>query len=369
MEEANLLRARRLARENQWWTLVVSCMQGLVILYEYQGRFAEYARLVEDVRLEFCTVDYEPVKDREEDYLVVMGYLVSLATRYEFDSTKAITLQKKLSEYCRKKAARIIELASDTPLDRTQHYLLHTFAVSLSELATLKKRAGDSACILDYKEAIATYERVGSRSSEAVTQWNLGNAYKDLPDVRDLNAAESAYSRSMDLLEPQDNWGRSKCVEQIGMVHFERFEEARERGESPETIVAHFLKAEQCYQEALELCPKDALNELAAIHGDLGGLYLSVSQYGAARKHFEEGLKVAEAVGDRYGTGLSRISIAFTYSFESATGDQNQRANLVRAVAYAEAALRDFKYYGGRAAKEERNAQDLIDQINHRLGK
>jgi hypothetical protein len=40
LEEANLLHARRLARRNQWWRRVISCMQGLDNLYEYQGRRA-----------------------------------------------------------------------------------------------------------------------------------------------------------------------------------------------------------------------------------------------------------------------------------------------------------------------------------------
>ncbi len=37
LEEANLLHARRIARRNQWWSPVTSCMQGLYVLYDYQG--------------------------------------------------------------------------------------------------------------------------------------------------------------------------------------------------------------------------------------------------------------------------------------------------------------------------------------------
>jgi len=31
------------------------CMQGLRVLYEYQGRTAEWARLVEEIRHDYCT--------------------------------------------------------------------------------------------------------------------------------------------------------------------------------------------------------------------------------------------------------------------------------------------------------------------------
>ncbi|MFL6213823.1 MAG: hypothetical protein ACJ74J_07985 [Blastocatellia bacterium] len=44
-----------------------------------------------------------------------------------------------------------------------------------------------------------------------------------------------------------------------------------------------------------------------------------------------------------------------------------QRAFLLRARAYAEAALRDFKHYQGRAAKDEADAQSLLDSINQDL--
>ena len=39
------------------------------------------------------------------------------------------------------------------------------------------------------------------------------------------------------------------------------------------------------------------------------------------------------------------------------------------ARAYAEAALRDYQHYQGRAAKEEANAQRLLDLINQALAK
>ena len=38
LEEANLLHARRAARRHGWWGRVTSAMQGLRVLYEYQGR-------------------------------------------------------------------------------------------------------------------------------------------------------------------------------------------------------------------------------------------------------------------------------------------------------------------------------------------
>jgi hypothetical protein len=44
-----------------------------------------------------------------------------------------------------------------------------------------------------------------------------------------------------------------------------------------------------------------------------------------------------------------------------------QRDLLHRAQAYAQAALRDFQHYQGRAAKEEADAQELLARIAQAL--
>jgi hypothetical protein len=52
-EEANLLHARRLAREYGWRREVISAMQGLRKLYSHAGRPAEWKRLVEEIVPDF----------------------------------------------------------------------------------------------------------------------------------------------------------------------------------------------------------------------------------------------------------------------------------------------------------------------------
>src|ERR1044072_5292335 len=76
LEEANLLHARRLARRNHWWSSVISCMQGLRSLYQYQGRTAEWARLVEEIRPDYSTDEDQPVSGWEAEYSQVMDYRV-----------------------------------------------------------------------------------------------------------------------------------------------------------------------------------------------------------------------------------------------------------------------------------------------------
>ena len=77
-----------------------------------------------------------------------------------------------------------------------------------------------------------------TRQAEAIVEYNLGNAYKNLPAIRDLDAAEAAYRRSLNLCNPNDDLGRSKCINQIGMVHHGRFLDALQRKEPAETLAA-----------------------------------------------------------------------------------------------------------------------------------
>mgnify|MGYP006206274945 CR=1 FL=1 len=81
-QEANLLRARALARHNGWWRAVVHAMQGLEILYLHTGRQDEWQRLVSETVPELVDPETEePLPGREELREVINGYVLQLAGR------------------------------------------------------------------------------------------------------------------------------------------------------------------------------------------------------------------------------------------------------------------------------------------------
>jgi len=369
LEEANLLHARRLARRNQWWDPVTSCMQGLRSLYEYQGRTAEWARLVEEIVSDYCTADDEPISDREDAYTLVMDYRVRLARHHKRDLAKAAALQEKRVESDRRQAATVLALPADAPLDKKQRNRLRTLAMSHGPLGQILQEAGNTECLQHYQEAIRILRRIADKPAEAVAEFNLGHAYMQLPSIRDLDAAEAAYRRSLDLCDPNDALGRSKCIKQIGMVHHERFRDAREHEDPPDTLLRHVQAAQNHYLDGLRLCPKDALTVLAPIHGQLGTLYAELRQIEDARDHYEQATQYFEKMGDHLSAGSVRFNIALMYAqaSQSQTRPSHQRDYLLRARAYAQAALRDFQHYQGRAAEKEANTQALLDKINKDL--
>lgn len=300
-----------------------------------------------------------------------MGYRVELAHNHEHDLAKAAAFHEKLVEWGRQRAAATLALPADTPLDDEQRNRLRTLGVSLAQLGHTRRDDGNPDCVADYREAIDIYRRIGDKAVEAITEYNLGQAYKDVPAIRDVDASEAAYQRSLDLHDPNDALGRSKCINQIGMVHYDRFLDARERNEPVETLLRHAQTAEKYCLDGLQLRPQDALTDLGPAHNGLGNLYGDIGQQDKAREHYEHAAQYFERAGDHFHAGTVRTNMALMYSRASERENQpsQQRSSLLRARAYTEAALRDFQHYKGRAAKDEADAQGLLDNINQALAK
>jgi tetratricopeptide (TPR) repeat protein len=369
LEEANLLYARSSARRHGWWNLLTSAMQGLHELYDYQGRRSEWARLVAEITPDYCTPDDAPVPGREDQYNLVMAYRVRLARDYDRDLPRAAALQEKVVEWGRRQAAPALALPPDAALDPGQGNRIRTLGVSVFALGQILREQGNPDCVTAYEESIRYTQRIQDTAAEAITHYNLGTAYKDIPAIRNLDAAEAAYRRSLALHDPNDALGRARCISQIGMVHHERFDESRRRGEPAETGLKHAQAAEAHYLQALALCPPTALADVGPFHNQLGNLYYEVGQTERAREHYEKAALHAEQIGDRYHAGGVRFNMALMYleAAEREAAPARRRDLLQRALAYAQAALRDYQHYQGRAAADEAKVQGLLDLIQEAL--
>jgi tetratricopeptide (TPR) repeat protein len=368
MEESNLLHARRIGRRVGLWGPVIGAMQGLRSLYDYQGRGAEWARLVEALVPDYCTADAGPVPGREDDYRVVMEYRVRLAQDRDRDLDRAADLQSWMIDWDRTWAAEALALPPDAPLDAEQRNRIRTLGVSVAMLAHLLRDRGDPACADRYRETIGYHRRIGDTPGEANGRYNLGRAYAEVPAIRDLDAAESAYCLSLALRDPNDALGRSACIKQIGMVHHARFREAHAEGSPKSDLLRHARAAESAYLEALALCPAGAVDR-GPMHNELGNLYDDVGQTQRAREHYENAIRIHDRTGDCYGAGQTRFNLALLYrqSAEDEPTPYRRRDLLRRAEAYAQTALEDFRHYQRRAADWEARAQQLIDLIAQAL--
>ena len=371
LEEANLLHARRTAHRHGWWDRVISAMQGLDELYGYQGRLSEWSRLVAEITPDYCTPDDGPIPGREDLYSLVMYSRVSLARKYDHDFPRAAALQEKVVAWARQQAALALALPGDAPFHPDQRNRIRSLGISVFTLGQILREQGSPECVAAYKESIRHLQRIQDTAAEAISHYNLGHAYKNIPAIRNLDAAEAAYQRSLALIDPSDALGHCRCIGQIGMVHQERFSESRQRGEPEETLLKHAQAAEQHHLKALALCPATALTDLGPAHNQLGILYAKVRQTDRAREHFEKSVEIFEQTGNHYDAGQTRFDMALMYlqSSERESAHSRQRDLLFRAQAYAQAALRDFQRYPGRAANMEAEAQGFLADIAQALTK
>ena len=368
LEEANLLHARRTALRQGWWASVTSPMQGLRNLYEYRGRLSEWSRLVAEITPDYCTPDDAPIPGREHEYGLVMGYRVTLAKDHDRNLPQAAALQEKLVELHRQQAATVLALPPDAALGPNQRNCIRSLSVSVFTLGQILMGQGSPACVAAYEEAVRLDHRIQDTVGEAADNFNLGHAYKNIRAIRDLDAAEAAYQRSLVLRIPSM---RYMSLFQIGSVYHERFDECRKRGEPTATVLKHAQTAEQHYKQALALCPTTAITDLSPINNNLGALYRSSGHTERAREHYEKDVQICEQTGDRYGAGQTRFNMALMYleAAEQESTLARQRDLLLRAKAYTQAALRDFQHYQGRAAADEAKAQQLLAGIIQALVK
>ncbi|WP_295449881.1 hypothetical protein [uncultured Thiodictyon sp.] len=131
----------------------------------------------------------------------------------------------------------------------------------------------------------------------------------------------------------------------------------------------HAQAAEAQYRQALDLCPAGAIADLGPMHQALGALYGVMGQTESACEHYEQAVHLFEQISDHHGAGTTRFNVALLYlnAAEREPAQPRRRDLLHRAQAYAQAALRDFRHYQGRAAADEARAQQLIAAIAQAL--
>ena len=253
-EEANLHHALTLARAAQHWDDALGCLQGLRVLYERTGRDGEWARLVTDITPDFIDpATGGPLPGRDNQWNIITDYRVRLAAAARHWPA-ATRLQNALIAWARDRAGTALA-TPDGQLTPAQHNQLRSLAVSLELLGHILLEQDDPGCFPYYEEALGLYQRIGARAEEARLALTLGNAYKDVPGLRDLGQAEHWYQHSLSHRANNDRVGQAKTLGQLGSLAYQRFLEARAAGAAEPVLLEHLNEALRGYQQALALIP------------------------------------------------------------------------------------------------------------------
>jgi tetratricopeptide (TPR) repeat protein len=353
VEEANLLHARRLARAHRQWDQLIDTMQGLDLLYQRQGRAAEWARLVTEITPDLADpITDQPLPGRHDQWTILTGYRIHIAhgARDWPTATRLLTL---MIGHHRQEAAAVLA-ADPTHLGDHDRRRISNLAHDHEHLGHVRREQGQADCIHSYQQAADLFRRINDRSGLAVLAFNLGHAYLTIPALRDLNRAEHHYRESLTLRAEHDQIGRARITAQLGIVAWERFHAAR-AGVAPATvIIGHVRTAAECCHQALAQLPADAITEQATVHNMLGAIYHEAGQPDTALTHYQKAINYFETAGDQYRAGVVRRNIARLLGRAGRHSD---------ALAYARAALADFASYGPAAATEADKTRHLSTWI------
>jgi tetratricopeptide (TPR) repeat protein len=242
-------------------------------------------------------------------------------------------------------------------LNSVQRHQIRELAVSLEELGHILNVQGDPGCLPYYQEALGLYERIGGRQEEANLTHSLGNAYLEVPGLRDLDQAEQWFQRSLRLSAGSDRLGQAASLGQLGAVAVGRFEDARAAGEAGPVLLEHLNAALRYCQQALSLTPADDHQSRATVENQLGVVYARAGDVGQALRHFQQSLQHKEASGDIYAAGETRYNIALLLAGDGRVTD---------ALSYARAALDNFQQAGPGAAAAAADTERLIAGLQQR---
>ena len=353
IEEGNLHHALTLARSAGQWADAVGCLQGLRLLYARTGRNVEWGRLVAQVTPAFIDpATGGSLPGREEQWHIITDYRVRVA-RAARDWPVATRLQDLAIARNREQAAAALAAPASqlTPEQRNQ---IRNLSVSLELLGNILREQQAAGCLPYYEEALGLYRRIGGRTEEGRLALTIGNAYRGVPSLLDLDQAEHWYQYSLDHRTEHDLVGRARTLWGLGNVAQERFLKAETADAGEPVLLGHLNAALRGYLQALDLIPADDAEDLAGIHGQLGNIYGYAGDTARALHHFQQAIKYQEARGNFYGAGLTRYNIAVLFKNDGRTGD---------ALLYARAALNDYERTGPGAAREAAEAQNLITRL------
>jgi tetratricopeptide (TPR) repeat protein len=318
---------------------------------EYRVLFAESTRdWAEAERLQKVCVEWE----RRRVEAILESRLAGTDQANTQDNARALGSDPLVSspgqpQALRDRLAAVLQRLTDR--DRDQ---IRALASSLHHLGVIQHRRGESACVEIYAEAHGLAAEIVDRAGAVACAFNLGTAFKDLSDIRDLDLAEYFYRSGLRLCDEHDRLGQSSGHVHLGQVALERFRDARAAGKPEAEQLEHINAALNSYLKALDMTPDGDVNKLAIVHDWLGVLYSNAGYHDRALPHYRESIRFREASGDIYGAAETRFNVALALARGGRFSD---------ALVYALEAQAGYSSLGSAGSVAVREAQKLIEQI------
>jgi tetratricopeptide (TPR) repeat protein len=347
MDEDNLHFARSLAIANGWWSALIGTMQGLLVLYDNTGRVALWSNLVDELRSVFEGAGSGgPILGRESGWAQMMSYRVRNA-RYQRNWNEAERLQRRLTDWRTRSGS-----------DRHDENFIILRARDLENLANALLEQGKRECLNVYKDAMEMYSRVDP-SKAAGCAYRIGNAFTDLPALRDLDKAEEWYLRSIQLARENDALGRSLPLGALGQVAFHRGTEALQAMRVEESF-GHLMNSIERTKQALLILPSDYVEHRALLQNKLSACYSMLGSHQDALSYNRQAIAGFEACGMPFQAARARFLAAVILKRLHRYGDALEYAR------YAHSMLRSLTTLDPGAAEVLRATEKLLVELQQR---
>jgi tetratricopeptide (TPR) repeat protein len=299
-----------------------------------------------------------PLRGREDQWTIVTAYRVYLA-REDRNWPEAERLQRLCVDWDRQRAEPALAPMPDNR-NALQQSLIRSSGASLHLLAQIQRDQESPTCAQTYREALALAGASGDTAAQATCAFNLGHAYTNLAALRDLDEAERWYRQSLALRNADDTVGRGLCLAQLGRVAYERFKDAQTAKHSVEELGHHLTESAQLYGQALDMTPTTDVTSRGIILNQLGNIWGEAGDIDSALHHYRQCIRSRDEVGDIFAAGQTRFNVAVVLL---------RAGRLADALAYAVAALANFRTFGDRAAADKQAAERLIAYIEEAVAK
>jgi tetratricopeptide (TPR) repeat protein len=353
-EQDNLLAALHLARTYGWWPTVLCAMQGLRHLYNQTGRGTAWRGLVYDVLPDLMDPTSDGPLAGRDDLWRIVGECRGEIALQEGELAEAERMQQVCVDWDLQRAQPAFQATSEGRDEELRH-VARTLGASKQSLAYIQRQRRNPSCAANLRDALEYARAIGDTLGQATSAYNLGHVYIEIPELRNLDEAEGWFLKSVELHDPDDGIGRSRCIGSLGLVARERFKEAATAGRPAEELVDHLLEAARLYEQSLEMIPATNVVDRGINHHQLGIIYGLLGDIDRALHHYQLDIRLCEQAGDIKGAGIARQDAAKTLG---------RAGRLSDARAYAEAALANFRTFGDRAANDIKSVEELIAKID-----
>ncbi len=157
-------------------------------------------------------------------------------------------------------------------LTNAERNVVRTHGANLFRLSENQRAQLSRECTRGYVDAYELTRKFGFPVEAGACAASLGQAYREIAEVRDLDRAEQWFQTALALRPEQDRIGRGKSHNLLGTVAWDRFVEAREADAPSATLLDYLNTALQAHREALDVLPQEALADRATAHNQLGNV-------------------------------------------------------------------------------------------------